>query len=201
MGAWPVSAQPTMVGMTFPASWGVQPLSGPPLIAPARHFVFPQSVPGEEDALARGALWLQVHPRTGGTFLAQCALGFAGAGVLHGAFSTPEPDVLLAVAGGYAYRIDTVAPERSSLLPLRPVVSSIVVREPAASVLVGFHALYVLGEGTAWQSPRLSWEGITITGVEGETVHGTGWHLKSDRELPFSLNLRTHALEGGAFLP
>ncbi len=191
----------TGTDMTFPASWQLQVLPGPPMIAPARQFVFPQAVPGEEDALARGALWLQIKPRTGGVFLAQCALGFAGPGVLQGTWSTPEPDVLLAVAGGYAYRIDTVAPEQSTLLPIRPVVSIISVPEPATLVLAGFHSLYILQHGASWQSARISWEGVAVTSVEGDTVHGTGWHMRSDRELPFALNLRTRELTGGAFHP
>lgn len=196
-----MSSQPAVVSTNFPASWTAQVLTGPPLIAPARHFVLPQAIPGEEDALARGALWLQVQPRAGGTFLVQCALGYAGNGVLHGVFSTPLPDVLLAVAGGYAYRIDTVAPEQSSLLPLRPVVTVHAVAAADALVLAGFHALYILQPGEAWQTPRLSWEGIQITGFDAATIHGTGWHLRSDRELPFALDLRTRSLEGGAYLP
>ncbi len=190
-----------MVSLTYPATWTVEVLPGPPLIAPTRHFVFPQAVPGEEDALARGALWLQVKPRAGAPFLAQCALGYAGEGVFTGALSTPEPDILLAVAGGYAYRISTLSPDRSTLLPMRPVVKAITVRPADALVLCGYHALYVLQPGTEWQSPRLSWEGIDITGLEGETILGTGWHMPTDRELPFRLNLRTRELSGGAFGP
>lgn len=184
----------------FPeARWRADILSGPPLIAPARQFVFPQAVPGEEDALARGALWVQVRPRTGGIFLAQCALGFAGAGVVTGIWATPDPAVLLAVAGGYAYRIVTEAPEQTTLLPLRPVVA--VHASATALVLVGFHSLYILPAEDAWASPRISWEGVTISGIDGETVHGTGWHMRSDRELPFALDLRTRELTGGGYLP
>jgi hypothetical protein len=180
-------------------TWQARVLAGPPLIAPARQIVLPQAVPGEEDALARGALWLEVKPATGGTFLAQCALGFAGAGVATGVWPTPHPDVLLAVAGGYGYRIDTAAPELSRLLPLRPVVSV----HPAADALVlcGFHALYILEANDEWESPRLSWEGVAITSVADDEVHGTGWHMRTDREIPFTLNLRTRELSGGAFLP
>ena len=191
-----------MTDSTFPARWTATVLPGPPLIAPARHIVLPQAVPGEEDALARGALWVDVRREAGGSFLLQCALGFAGPNVLSGIWSTPEPDVLLAVAGGYAYRVETAAPQQSTLLPLRPVVACLPVQHAASLVLVGFHAVLVLqGDGAAWASPRLSWEGVTVTGVTDGVVHGTGWHMRSDRELPFQLDLRTQALTGGAFLP
>jgi hypothetical protein len=185
----------------FSQTWQAKVLSGPPMIAPARSFVLPQAVPGEEDALARGALWIEVTPRTGGTFLLQCALGFAGAGVATGVWTTPEPDVLLAVAGGYGYRVDTATPDRSSLLPLRPVVAVHDAAAANALVLLGFHELYILQPHRAWQSDRISWEGVAINSIAGETVEGTGWHLPSDRELPFALNLRTKELTGGAFNP
>ena len=184
----------------FPRTWQARVLAGPPMIAPARSFVLPQFVPGEEEAMARGALWIEVTPRTGGTFLLQCALGFAGAGVATGAWATPDPDILLAVAGGYAYHVNASSPEQSALLPLRPVVAVHAVPAADALVLVGFHSVYVLQPGESWQSPRISWEGIAITGVEGAVLLGTGWDMRTDRELPFALDLRTRVLEGGAYL-
>jgi hypothetical protein len=97
------------VHFDFPHDWRVHLLQAPPMIAPARSFVYPQKVAGEEDALARGALLLDVHPAAGGNFLATCALGFEGDGPLSGVWSCPNPAELCAVAGGYAYLIDTRA--------------------------------------------------------------------------------------------
>ena len=185
----------------FPQSWQARVLPGAPLIAPARQFVFPVAVPGEEDALARGALWLEVQPAAGGTFLAQCALGFAGVGVCTGLWPTPEPDSLLAVAGGYGYLIRTLEPARTQLLPLRPVVAVYASTDPSALVLVGFHSAFVLTAADNWQSPRLSWEGVTVTGIQDGVLQGTGWHMRTDRDVPFELDLRTQELTGGGFLP
>ena len=39
----------------FSHSWSIEVLKTPPLIAPARQFIYPQQIAGEEDALARGA--------------------------------------------------------------------------------------------------------------------------------------------------
>lgn len=151
--------------------------------------------------MARGALWVEVRPERGGTFVAQCALGFAGSGLATGLWPTPDPDVLLAIAGGYAYRIPANAPEGSTLLPLRPVVQVHLSTKAPATVLVGFHAIYVLAADEAWESSRLSWEGVTVERIDGYLVHGIGWHMRTDRELPFTLDLRSRELTGGAFLP
>ncbi|MGI4758040.1 MAG: hypothetical protein ACRYGF_14455 [Janthinobacterium lividum] len=185
----------------FARSWQAKVLPGAPMIAPARQFVFPMAVPGEEDALARGALWLEVTPRMGGTLLAQCALGFAGRGVATGIWATPNADTLLAVAGGYAYAIPTTEPDRTELLPMRPVVAVYAAAAVPALVLVGFHGAYVLGADGAWASPRLSWEGVAVTGIEDGVLHGTGWHMRTDQEVPFALDLGTRELSGGGYLP
>ena len=184
----------------FPHAWRAEVLTKPPLIAPARQFTYPHQVAGEEDALARGALLVLVHPASGGTFLATCALGFTDASMPTGIYPCPNPRELCAVAGGYAYVIDTAAPERSTHIPLKPVAE--VLPLPAHSLLIfaGFHTLLAWGaEGLAWQTARLSWEGLRIEGVEGDTLRGFGWNMTANKDVEFSIDLRTGAHSGGGF--
>lgn len=188
--------------LEFPHEWRAEVLTSPPLIAPARQFTYPQQVAGEEDAMARGALLVQVHPAAGGTFLASCALGFTDPAMPTGIFSCPNPRELCAVAGGYAYIIDTDTPQRPTHIPLRPVAEVLVLAERGLLVFVGFHAMVAWsGEGLAWQSARLSWEGIRVVGigVEGNALHGFGWSLMTDKEVEFSVDLRTGAHTGGGY--
>jgi hypothetical protein len=189
-----------MESLEFPHEWRAEVLAAPPLIAPARQFVYPMQVAGEEDAMARGALQAMVHPASGGSFLATCALGFADPRMQSGIFGCPNPRELCAVAGGYAYVIDNAAPERSTQIPLKPVVEVVTLVEHGLLVLVGFHAMLAWGrDGLAWQTARLSWEGIRVTGVEGDVLHGFGWNLMTDKEVEFSVDLRTGAHTGGGF--
>jgi hypothetical protein len=184
----------------FPHTWAAQILTAPPLIAPARQFVYPLYVPGEEDAMARGAMLLNVKPATGGTFLATCALGFREPSLPSGVYACPRPDDLLAVAGGYAYLVDTLHPEKCVHLPLRPVAAIFAAPEDDLLLLAGFHHVAALGaEGLLWQSERLSWEGVTLAEVVGGALHGTGWNMQSDRDVPFVLDLRTGKHTGGGF--
>jgi hypothetical protein len=46
-------------------------------------------------------------------------------------------------------------------------------------------------EGEAWKSGKLSDEGVTITGMEGGILRGLGWDLRTDKESPFALDLKT----------
>jgi hypothetical protein len=190
---------------SFPHEWRAEVLSTPPLIAPARQFTYPRQVAGEEDALARGALLVLVHPAGGGTFLATCALGFTDPAMPTGLFSCPNPRELCAVAGGYAYMIDSASPERSTHIPLKPVAEVLVLAAYGLLIFVGFHAMVAWGaDGLAWQTARLSWEGIRVTGVRVDAtgaaaLHGFGWNLTTGQEAEFSVDLRTGAHTGGGF--
>jgi hypothetical protein len=103
-----------------PESWTANLLRGAPLIAPARQFTWPQSIPGEEDALARGAVRVQVRPREGAPFLLTCALGFKEPSLPTGIYPCPHPDWICVLAGGYAYLADATRDQaRGSRPPCR----------------------------------------------------------------------------------
>jgi hypothetical protein len=186
----------------FSRNWSVEILKTPPLIAPARQFIYPQQIAGEEDALARGALQLMVRPASGATFLATCALGFTDPAMPTGVFACPNPNEMCAVAGGYAYVIDTAQPEHCTHIALKPVVEVRPLMSQKLLLFVGFHSLVAWGRrGLAWESARLSWEGVRITNIDGDVLHGTGWNLMTDREVTFSLDLLTGQHQGGGFTP
>lgn len=59
-------------------------------------------------------------------------------------------------------------------------------------LFVGHHSVMAWGRaGEAWESDRLSSEGITNLRIEGTHLLGEGWDLMTDKELPFSLDLAT----------
>lgn len=181
-------------------SWTAEVLKQSPMIAPARQFTYPQQIAGEEDALARGALQLMVRPSSGEAFLATCALGFVDPSMPTGVFACPNPDELCAVAGGYAYIIDTTHPEHSTHIALKPVVEVRSLPEQNLLLFSGFHTIVAWGEhGQAWQTAKLSWEGLRITAIEGNTLHGFGWNLMTDKEVAFSVDLLTGQHQGGGF--
>ena len=184
----------------FAHDWSAELLKAPPLIAPVRQFTYPQQIAGEEDALARGAFQLMIRPGTGASFLATCALGFRDPSMPTGVFACPNPHELCAVAGGYAYVIDTAQPERSTLLDVKPVVAIKAVPAQELLLFAGFHTITAWGRGGfAWETARLSWEGVHMTGVEGGILSGTGWNMMTDREVEFSIDLLTGQHQGGGF--
>ncbi|MGA9425086.1 MAG: hypothetical protein WBV33_08400, partial [Terracidiphilus sp.] len=121
-----------------------------------------------------------------------CALGFRDAAAASGVWAAPNPREICCVSGGYAYVIDTTAPEWFTFVALRPVLEARAAVEAELLLLVGHRTIVAWGrEGQAWESDKLSDEGVTVAAVDGWTLHGMGWTLLSDKETPFALDLRT----------
>ncbi len=161
-----------------------------PLILPPRHFIYPR----DAEEIERGALEVLVRLDAAGMqpFLATCALGFRDPAVPTGLWTTPKPEELCAVSGGYAYLIDTTAPERFTMIPYRPVLALRALPDYSLLLFVGHHAILARGAaGEAWQSGKLSDEGVTITTVEHGVLRGLGWEMRSDKETTFALNVHT----------
>ncbi len=199
---------PTFDG-TFPHNWTAEILPNRPMILPSRHFVYP----GVVEEVERGALEVLVQPETGQPFLATCALGFRDPAAPTGLWSCPDPGWICAVSGGYAYLIDTEGPEKFTMLRYRPVLQvlpyspDLLHRSPDnlhntpdkqhslfdnLLLFVGHHSILAWGrDGEAWKSGRLSWEGITNLHIEGDFLYGEGWDLRTDKDLPFALDLKT----------
>ena len=83
----------------------------------------------------------------------------------------------------------------------RPVTAITAVAQQDLLIFSGFHSLLAWGpEGKAWQTGRLSWDGVRITAIRGETLLGLGWDMSTDQELEFEVNLKTGEHRGGGYL-
>jgi hypothetical protein len=184
---------PPIIDLSFPRRWEAEVLTARPLILPPRHFVYPR----DADEIERGALEVMIRPGLPDArpFLATCALGFRDSQVPSGLWSAPRPEEICAVAGGYAYVIDTTAPERFTMIPYRPVLQILPAVSAGLLLLVGHRSILAWGrEGQAWESEKLSDEGVTISRIEDDVLSGAGWEMKTDKENPFAISLRTGSL-------
>jgi hypothetical protein len=185
-----------IVDLSFPHRWKAEILSARPAILPARHFVYPR----DAEEVERGALEVLVRAEDSGDglslpFLATCALGFRDPAVPTGIWSAPNPGEICAVAGGYAYVIDATAPERFTMIAYRPVLEVRAVAEEGLLLFVGHRSILAwASEGQAWESERLSDEGVTIQAIEGGVIRGLGWQMLTDKETQFAVDLRSGLL-------
>ena len=175
---------------SFSRRWEAEILSGRPLILPPRHYVYPR----DAEEVERGALEVLVRPGGGnaGAFLATCALGFRDPHAPTGVWSAPNGDEMCAVSGGYAYIIDTAQPERFTMIPYRPVLAVRPAIDARLLLFVGHRSILAWGpQGQAWESTKVSDEGVTISTIEDGVLRGVGWDLLSDKETPFALHLHS----------
>lgn len=184
--------EPTL-DLSFAHNWTAEILDQWPQILPARRYVYPsRALEIEPEEAGYGALHLTVRPAVGRPFLATCALGYDDPAVPTGLWSCPDPGWLCAVSGGYAYLVDTADPARFTHLAIQPVLEVHALPTYSLLLFAGHHTLTAWGaEGEAWQSPRLSAEGIRLDRIEGGLLHGFGWDMLADAEVPFALDLRT----------
>ena len=78
------------------------------------------------------------------------------------------------------------------MLPYRPVLEVLPVVAERLLLFVGHRSILAWGAtGQAWESPKLSDEGVTIAAIEGNILRGAGWEMRTDREIPFALDLRS----------
>lgn len=179
-----------VVDFSFPHRWKAEILAARPMILPQRHFVYPREV----EEIERGALEVLIRPDGACTepFLATCALGFRDPAVPTGLWSAPNPEEICAVCGGYAYLIDTAHPERFAMIEVRPVLEVRAADAEGLLLFVGHRSIVAWGvNGQAWESEKLSDEGVTIDGVDGGVLRGRGWEMMADVEKSFVLDLNT----------
>ena len=180
-------------GLTFPHTWQVEILPARPVILPVRHYIYPRDV----EEIERGALEVLVRPDEPGSmpFLATCALGFRDPVVPTGIWSAPNPRQMCAVSGGYAYIIDTAAPDHFAMLSYRPVLQVHPIVHQGLLLFVGHRSILAWSAaGEAWETVKLSDEGVTVTAIEGPVLRGHGWNMMSDKETPFALDLKNGVL-------
>jgi hypothetical protein len=191
-----------LIDLTFPHVWTAEILSARPLILPRRQFVYPKHA----EEVERGALEVMVRPEGGSSpesseaFLGTFALGFSDPVAPTGVWSCLDAKWMCAVSGGYAYLVNTERPEEFVWVEFRPVLEVRALREQGLLLFAGHHALMAWGaQGKAWQTGRLSWEGVQITSIEGRWLCGVGWDMPTDKDVPFRVDLETgeHGCEGG----
>ena len=174
-------------GKEFARNWRAEILKSRPLILPRRNFIYPAIA----EEVERGALEVMVTPANSEAFLATCALGFREPSAPSGIWSTPHPDWLCALSGGYAYLINTENPAEFAMLEMRPVLSVHAADDAGLLLFVGNRVIIAWGrDGLAWKSESLSDEGVTVERIHGEKLFGRGWELMKDREFEFELDLK-----------
>jgi hypothetical protein len=105
---------------------------------------------------------------------------------------------MIVVAGGQAYVIE---PEERSLRTTFGGQIDTALAVSAANVLVLSNAVYLEEWNTntmQWRTRRISWDGIRDLCVDQDRLKGLAWNAVEGCGEPFSVDLKTDKVEGGA---
>jgi hypothetical protein len=163
----------------------------------SRQFFFPPEITGEIENVAHVAVRVVANGNSPWTGVFAC--GFDSNKVTSGLYSHPDPDRLCVVAAGYGYIMIVRDPELYERVIAQPVVSVHPAREAGLLLFVDFTNISAYGpEGIVWRTDRLTWDGIRVTEVTPASVHGYGWDMPKDKEVEFTVDLKTGQHVGGA---
>ncbi|HEX9255046.1 MAG TPA: hypothetical protein VF938_05850 [Candidatus Angelobacter sp.] len=181
---------------TFPRNYEVRILEAAPPVHPIEKLYH---YPVELEEGDRSGAYVRVVPQSGPAWAGFFALGFDSDQVVNQVCSTPDPNSFCVVVGGYAYVVKAGNPAEWLRVEQSPVVDLRVLSQHGLLLFAGFTSITALdSSGIAWTTERLTWEGLTITEIDGDKLHGHGWDAMADKEVQFEVDLKTGKHIGGA---
>jgi hypothetical protein len=181
---------------TFPRNYEVRILEAAPPVHPVEKL---HHYPVELEEGDRSGAYVRVTPQSGTAWVGFFALGFDSNQVINAVCSTPDPGQFCVVVGGYAYVVKASSPADWLRIEQRPVVDLRVLSQQSLLLFAGFTSITALGSSEIeWTTERLTWEGLTITAIDGGRLLGHGWDALADKEVPFVVDLKTGKHTGGA---
>src|ERR1051326_338304 len=182
----------------FPRTYEIEILGSAPALQPHEELhQFPANLSAED----RFGIYVRVASHSGLAWVGFFLYGFESEQALSGLYSCPDPGSLCVVARGYGYIVETGNPGKCSAIDQKPVVQVVQVPELQLLIFLGSRSISGWGRsGLEWPTKLLSWEGVSISGldVRNKVLHGKGWDARSDLEVPFEVNLETGQHTGGA---
>ncbi len=157
--------------------------------------------PGASSAGGHDGVLVRVTPESqgGNPWLGMFAFGQLSRKGLTGLFTLPDPKKLCAVARGAGYIVDTYNPSDYCAVAAEPVFHVSSSREAGLLILADYLRITAYDvRGLAWQTARVSWDGIEVNHITKDCLYGTGWSAPLDRQVEFVVDLKTGEHKGGA---
>ncbi len=181
---------------TFPRHYEVRILEAAPPVHPIEKL---HHYPVELEEGDRSGAYIRVTPPGAPAWVGFFAQGFDSDQVVNQICSTPDLDSFCAVVGGYSYVVKAADPAQWLRIEQRPVVDMRVLPQQGLLLFAGFTSITALGPfSIAWTTERLTWEGLTISEINGNILRGKGWNALTNEEVSFEVDLKTGKHTGGA---
>lgn len=186
-----------IIEQPFPSSFKFEVLSELRAANPRRWFY-----PGANESGGQDGVNIQMVPSEGQEWIGTFAMGRFGSKSITGVFTAPNADRLCVVAQGQAFIVDANNPNDCESLPIVPVIDVRSSKEHQLLIFASYTELLAVGvNGIAWRTERLSWDGLKLTHVTKEAIHGVFWDIQTESEQGFTVDLVTGAHSGGVSFP
>lgn len=138
-------------------------------------------------------LWLTISPEGSKPWTGVFAFSYSPNEGISRVVSSPDPARACVIAKGSAYFVTADAPEDSEQVRTMPVTDCRVVADAKLLILADVVRLAAYGaNGILWESPRVCWDGLRITSIEGGVIRGVGIDPinATPRQMPIAVDLR-----------
>ncbi len=157
--------------------------------------------PGGSERGGRDGILLEVIPTGAAPWIGIFARRRIHSEDCSGVYSCPDRRTFCVVSDGRCYIVQADDPAVWEEIPCQPIVQVVLSTEAGLILFVDYTHLVAHGaHGLAWETKRLSWDGLEILTVTRELIQGVAWDPVEDRELEFLVDPRTGRHEGGSYL-
>lgn len=108
-----------------------------------------------------------------------------------------DPNKICIVSSGTGFIIDVNNPKNFEIIDLIPILQVISSRERGMIIFASYTNLIAYSKnGFLWKTDRISWDGLTITGLNESHLEGIYRDMRSDTDSNFRVNLSNGEVEG-----
>ena len=154
--------------------------------------------PSNRASEGKDGIAVRVKPSKGAQWIGIFSFGTPSAQGLKGVFSCPDSKSLLVVSAGRGYFVRSDKPGLWLNAPCFPITDVRPVVDRGLLIFADRTTVAAWDKrGLLWRTPRIAWDEVKITEIDGEFLHGKA----SDPTVgpvDFQVNLKTGAHEGGS---
>jgi hypothetical protein len=135
------------------------------------------------------ALILAVSTRQGRYWTGRFEGGYPSPKSLTLVTNGPKPNQLVVVNRGAGFVVSVDDPEDSLDLNVSPIVGLVVDADAGAVLVADFTNVTSVGPAGELWTAEVSWDGVELDGVEGDTLRGRGWDAPRGLWVPFEVDV------------
>ena len=155
---------------------------------------------GAARSLPTAGLIVQVKPEQAGEWIGVFLIEYNSQAAKTELVLLDRSNYFCVVAGGRGYVVHAEKPVRTTAIDAYPIVSILASTDRMAVAFADFTGVSIVArDGHVWNSPQISFDGIRLVKMTADQIDGLAWHAPQDEEVPFTIDLRSRTVSGGAF--